>query len=757
MARTKKWHVLLCALVIVFAVIVTMFAVTSCKDDDDTTPDTTSGGTVAPGDLGAYNRTDTSGKPISSTTSSGVVGDLSAYTSVSGILELNGSIYVSDETGCKIYKLSPAGEVQKTYTTDKKVNSVATDGSAIYSLEGGLSGTVVKLTADLAVTSSVTVGHTPSDMAVVNGKGYVTNRFSGTVSVLTLSDMKVTSTVTVDGREPIAIAAAGSDLYVACHLPDEAATEKVMSANVVVISSTDDKVAKTLPLINGASGVRDICVSPDEKTVYVSHIIGRYTYPVTQMDRGWINTNGFSIIDTAKQEITCTCLLDEVDHGAANPWGITVSGDGKYLCVALSGLNEVMVVNIAKMNTKIKNVVDGTRTAEVDSVEKIADYLPFLDSCRERVKVGVGARSLVEKDGILYCGLYFDGSVAAVTLSDLSVKKLSFATQPAEISLVRQGNILWNDATGCYQNWQSCSSCHPDGSTDGLVWDFTSNGWGNAFNSKSPIMAYRTPPVTFNGGVINAEEEIVLSVLGDLYNNSYTDLQHKAFDAYLMSILSTRSPALNKDGTLTESAEAGKILFEKNCASCHPAPLYTDMKLHNVNTDASGSADGKFDTPSLIDAWRTAPYMHDGSLYTLEEVVRFFAKDLNDTEVKNLADFVRSIGAENEAYGVEQVRGKDAAGADTYNIYAKDTTIKTITVRKQSASAPNHVVVALNVYDKDGKQIYYTDCAVAGLAFNSTAVITLSEEIKLPEGGSYSVSIYNAADGKPVASTLTVK
>lgn len=756
MARTKKWHVLLCALVIVFAVIVTMFAVTSCKDGDDTTsPDTTPGGTVDPGSLGEYHRTDTSGKPISSTSSSGVVGDLSGYTSVSGILELNGSFYVSDETGCRIYKLSPAGEVQKTYTTDKKVNSVATDGSAIYSLEGGLSGTVVKLTADLAVTSSVTVGHTPSDMAVVNGKGYVTNRFSGTVSVLTLSDMKVSSTVAVDGREPIAIAAAGGNLYVACHLPDEAATEKVMSANVVVISSSNDKVSKTLPLINGASGVKDICASPDGKTVYVAHVIGRYAYPTTQLDRGWINTNGFSIIDTDKQEVTCACLLDEVDLGAANPWGITVSGDGKYLCVALSGLNEVMVVNIAKMNAKIKNVVDKKNNRVVDTVADIADYLPFLDSCRERVKVGVGVRSLFEKDGTLYCGLYFDGAIDAVTLSDLSVKRIKFVDQP-EASIVRQGQILWSDANNCYQKWESCNSCHPDAIVDGFNWDNLNDGLGNGKSAKSMLYSHRTPPVMVTGIRANAEIAVAAG-MKYIQFNTMDAAKLSYIDEYLKSLYPVASPALNRDGTLTDSAKAGKALFEKNCASCHPAPLYTDLKKHDVGSANRDWEPGNYDTPTLIEVWRTAPYMHDGSLYTLEEVVKFFAKDLNDTEVKNLADFVRSIGAENEAYGVEQVRGKDAAGADTYNVYAKDTTIKTISVRKQSASAPGHVVVALNVYDKSGKQIYYTDCAIGNLAFNSTAVITLSEEIKLPEGGSYSVSIYNAADGKPVASTLTVK
>lgn len=761
MVKNHKWHVLLCAFAIVAAMLITMFAVSSCSCEDTslTTTDTTSGTstpTTPPVGAGEYTRVDFAGTQINSTTSSGVVGDLSGYTSVNGIVTLGDSLYVSDETGKHVYKLSLSGEVQKTYTATTQVNNVVTDGTNVYALVGGLDGAVVKLSAELEVVATVSVGHTPKDMAVAGAKGYVANRFSGTVSVINLADMTVASTVEIEGREPASVVTVGTDVYVACHLPDEASTADVMSANVVIISTSTDTITKNIPLINGTSGVKDICVSPDGKTVYVSHVLGRYTYPVTQMDRGWINTNAITIIDTTKQEITCSCLLDEVDHGAANPWGITVSADGKYLCVALAGTDEVMVITISKMNAEIAKVVDKTTGRKVETVAEIIDYLPFLDGCRERVTVGTGVRSLVEKDGVLYAGLYFDGTVAAVKLSDLSVSTLSVATQP-ENSLVRAGQILWFDATQCYQNWQSCSSCHPDAFSDGLVWDFTGNGWGNAFNSKSPIMAYRTPPVTFNGGVVDAEEEIVISVLGDLYNASFTDEQHKAFDAFLMSLLPTASPALKTDGTLTESATAGKALFEANCASCHPAPLYTDMKLHNVGTDASGGVDGQFDTPSLLEAWRTGPYMHDGSLYTIEEVVKFFAKNLSDTEVKQLADYVRSICAVGEQYGVEQVRGTKADGTETYNLYIEGVQLKTVSVRKQAENAAETVVIALNVYDKDGKQVYYTDGIVTGLNNNSTAVITLDNGITLPEGGSYTISIYDTANGNPVATTLTIK
>ncbi len=776
MANTRKWRVLLCAFAIVAAVLVAMFAITSCGNGNKkttaitTTPDgpvgttgpnsgddgTTAVTTTVPPSIGAYNRTDVSGTPISATSSAGVNGNFSAYTSISGIVTLGDSIYVADETGKNVYKLSSSGAVQAKYTSTKQVNNIVTDGTNIYALVGGLDGDVVKLGADLKAVSAAEVGHTPSDMAIHNGKGYAVNRFSNTVSIIDLSTMKVSATVEIDGREPIAATVAGSDVYVACHLPDESTNESVMSANVAVISTSTGKVTKVLPLVNGASGVKDICTSPDGKTVYVSHIIGRYAYPTTQLDRGWINTNGFTIIDATKAEVYTSVLLDEVDHGAANPWGITVSSDGKYLCVALSGLNEVMIVNISKMNTKINSVKNGK--GDVASIDKIVDYLPFLDGARERVTVGAGVRSITEKDGVLYCGLYFDGAVDTVKLSDHKVTRVKFVDQP-EASEVRLGMILWSDANNCYQKWESCNSCHPDAVVDGFNWDNLNDGLGNGKSAKSMLYSHRTPPVMVTGIRPNAEIAVAAGMKFIQFNTLDSE-SLACIDEYLKSLYPIESPALNRDGTLTSSAQAGEALFNTNCASCHPAPLYTDLKLHNIGSSTLEREDGNYDTPTLIEVWRTAPYMHDGTLNTLTDAVKYHLakinKTLSETEIKNLSDYVASICGVGELYGVEQVKA-NLNGTTSYNMYVDGATLTSVVVRCQSEDAPKGAVVALNVYDKNGKQVYYTDCAINGGVFNSTVVITLSGSIVLPEDGSYTVTIYSSETGNKVSSTLTIK
>ena len=94
--------------------------------------------------------------------------------------------------------------------------------------------------------------------------------------------------------------------------------------------------------------------------------------------------------------------------------------------------------------------------------------------------------------------------------------------------------------------------------------------------------------------------------------------------AYLKSLQPVASPYL-KNGKLSPAAQRGKKLFHSKavgCARCHPAPLFTDLRSYDLGTRARTDWDtGTFDTPTLIELWRTAPYLHDGSAATLRDVL----------------------------------------------------------------------------------------------------------------------------------------
>src|SRR5688572_32003732 len=53
-------------------------------------------------------------------------------------------------------------------------------------------------------------------------------------------------------------------------------------------------------------------------------------------------------------------------------------------------------------------------------------------------------------------------------------------------------------------------------------------------------------------------------------------------------------------------------------ADCHKGPFFTDMKLHDIGTVSTyDHPTNRFDTPTLIEVWRSGPYLHDGSAATV--------------------------------------------------------------------------------------------------------------------------------------------
>jgi cytochrome c peroxidase len=106
-----------------------------------------------------------------------------------------------------------------------------------------------------------------------------------------------------------------------------------------------------------------------------------------------------------------------------------------------------------------------------------------------------------------------------------------------------------------------------------------------------------------------------------------------------------------------QSAMRGQVLFSAHCASCHPAPYYTDNLMHNLKAERfykprmingrMASADGPIKTFPLRGTKDSPPYLHDGRLLTLEDTVEFFnvilGLGLGAQEKKDLVEFMRLL------------------------------------------------------------------------------------------------------------------
>ncbi|MBN1442024.1 MAG: c-type cytochrome, partial [Planctomycetes bacterium] len=178
--------------------------------------------------------------------------------------------------------------------------------------------------------------------------------------------------------------------------------------------------------------------------------------------------------------------------------------------------------------------------------------------------------------------------------------------------------------TYCFQHWLSCATCHPnDARVDALNWDLLNDGLGNPKNNRSLLLSHQTPPTMSRGVRATMEVATEAGFVHILFRQPEGDTV-EATSEYLRSLKPLPSPYLPPGGELSPAAQRGKDIFhseETACAVCHPPPLYTDLKLHDVGTRGPLDRHSEFDTPTLIELYRTAPYSHDGSAVDLRELL----------------------------------------------------------------------------------------------------------------------------------------
>ncbi len=120
----------------------------------------------------------------------------------------------------------------------------------------------------------------------------------------------------------------------------------------------------------------------------------------------------------------------------------------------------------------------------------------------------------------------------------------------------------------------------------------------------------------------------------------------KAIAAFERTLLSGNSPydrfQAGETEALSEPARRGLVVFmgKGNCNACHTLPNFTDEAYHNLgigmdkpepdlgryDVTKSEKDKGAFKTPTLRQVAETAPYLHDGSVKTLEEIVELYNK-----------------------------------------------------------------------------------------------------------------------------------
>jgi cytochrome c peroxidase len=251
---------------------------------------------------------------------------------------------------------------------------------------------------------------------------------------------------------------------------------------------------------------------------------------------------------------------------------------------------------------------------------------------------------------------------------------------PLSVEKIELGRRLFFDRRLSRDGSISCASCHDPkrGFSDGrpvAVGVFGRKGRRNA-----PALINRGYGRSFfwDGRIATLEEQVLKPIqdpnemdltLAEAVSRVKLDESTiaRALASYVRSILSGDSPFdrfINGDRrALTPEQQLGLQIFrgKGNCTACHVGPNFTDEKPHNTGvawrdgklTDPGRFAltgknedRGAFKTPTLRDVARTAPYMHDGSLATLEDVIDFY--DRGGRPNPNLDPEVRQLRLSSE-------------------------------------------------------------------------------------------------------------
>ena len=400
--------------------------------------------------------------------------------------------------------------------------ALSSDGTRLYVTCGPCSTVCVIDTIKGIVLEKIRTGyHTMAPVLSPDGKTlYVCNRLNGNISVINVATLQEQRRIPV-AREPVAAAITkdGHFLLVANYLSNNRADEDYVAATISVIDLAAAKVSGEIALPNGSTLLRGIQVSPDGQYACVTHSVDRFHLPATQLDRGWLVTNAMSVIDVPKMKLVNTVLLDEVDRGAANPWAVAWSADGRNICVTHAGTHEISVIDRMALFAKLSKVTvepSPKQEMEPNSVSRpaadVCSDLSFLVGLRHRTKLGdeKGPRAIALLGNTIYTANYFSDSLSELNLD--SAKPVARTIRLGErtpLGAVRKGEMLFNDASICFQGWLSCASCHSaDARVDGTNLGFTQRRRWQPKKPKSLLKAFEVAPTTWLGARENASTSI---------------------------------------------------------------------------------------------------------------------------------------------------------------------------------------------------------------------------------------------------------
>lgn len=537
------------------------------------------------------------------------------------------------------------------------------DGKRLY-VANSWSDTVSEIdTASLRVTRTLPAGFEPN-AALADRDGrflYIANRISNDVSVVDLASGKELKRLAAGrGASYLAISPDGSRIYCTHIYPLPGKFRTPPESEITVIDTARRQVIERAHL-NNVAGVFHAALSADGRLGLVAQLRPKNLIPLAHVEHGWVMGNSLAVFGSDVGGVV-QVPLDELDRYYTPPFGVAVAPDKSMAYVSTTGSDSVTVVDVARLLRFIAATPAEERGALANDLSASANYVTA------RIPVGHGPKGLaLSPDGRqLYVANRTGDDISIIDTSQRRVTGKIALGGPEGLTPERRGEQLFFSARFAFQGHFGCANCHLEATFDGLQWDLEPDGFGkDIVDNRLLEDVADTAPFKWNGSNPNLETECGPRTEKFFYRSeSYNGEELNDLVAFIKSIPLRPNRYRRSDGQLTAAQERGKAIFmrtrrkdgtpipkENQCATCHSGLHFTNQKLENVGTGKPTDRSPLIDTPQLTNVVLTAPYLHDGSAGTLEEIWTVFnpkdthgvTNDLQKDELNDLIEYLKIL------------------------------------------------------------------------------------------------------------------
>lgn len=546
--------------------------------------------------------------------------------------------------------------------------SLSPDGTRLYVANSWDDTLSVIDTRALEVVATWPVGAEPSSVVEDPAGKYVfvANRISGDVAVLDAqTGVEEKRLLAGRGASYLTLSPDGKRIY-ATHIYPNLPTPRTGLENrtppeseITVIDARSAKVADRIPL-HSIAGVFHVAISPDGRLGAAAEFHPKNLIPLAHLEHGGAFAYTLTLFgaDIGKPvEIP----LDELDQYASQPFGVAIAPNKSRLYVTLGGSESVLAIDVARLLRFVRTHPRPASGSFADDLSASGNYVIA------RIPVGYNPRGLaLTRDGRrLLVANRLDDTLSVIDTRTLRVAATITLLGPKTISALRRGEQTFYSAHYSFQGQISCSSCHIDSTFDGLQWNLEPNGFGRDIVDNKMLEGIKdTAPYKWNGANPNIPTECGPRTEKYFWRSeNYDDRTLADLATYIRSLPPRPNRFRLPAGELTPAQERGKVIFERavdkfkkpipeanRCSTCHSGPLGTNGKLFDVGTKKATDNPGLLKAPQLTNIALTAPYLHDGSARSLEEIWTLYnpddkhgrTNDLTKDELNDLIEYLKS-------------------------------------------------------------------------------------------------------------------